>query len=49
MQFFPVPKSFGDHILNIVKFCGLRRCTAEFLALSQPNSESAKTKISAGR
>jgi len=38
-QFFSVPKPFGDHSLNIVKFCSRRRCTAEFLALSRQNSE----------
>jgi len=48
-QFFLVPKLSGDHSLNIVKFCGLQCCTAEFLALSQPSSESAETKISAGQ
>ena len=39
-NFFPVPKPFGDQKLNMVKFCGLQHCTAKFLALSQPNSET---------
>jgi hypothetical protein len=47
--FFSVLKPFGDQKLNIVKFCGLRRCTDEFLALSRPNFESAKTEFLAAR
>jgi len=44
-----VLKPFGDQKLNMVKFCGLRRYTAEFLALSRPNSESAETKFLAAQ
>jgi len=47
-HFFSVPKPFGGHSLNIVKFFSLRQHTAEFLALSWPKSESAKRKNSAG-
>jgi len=43
----PATAVFGDHSRNIVKFCSLRRWTAEFLALSQRNSESVENKISA--
>ena len=38
----------GSEPSNIVKFGGLQRCTAEFLALSRQNSESAEIKILAG-